>query len=152
MAIEKAICSETFRLLIMDIANQNGGLVNLAKKANINPSALWNQMNRGKGPLAYTIPLIVKATGDDRPLHLINQPCGYIPIRDVRFKRREQSIPLRKKEIDLSITIGKALEIIEKAYEDGKVSEIEYKKIHDVLNEIRQKSVEMDESIKADKK
>ncbi|GAH20466.1 unnamed protein product, partial [marine sediment metagenome] len=81
---QQATTNEIIRSLILEMAQANGGLKGIAEKAKIGYSALWNQMNRGKGILAYTIPGIVNGTGDVRLLHRICEPCGFIPTQSVK--------------------------------------------------------------------
>ena len=56
------IVNDDIRLTILRLANENGGLVSLAEKSNISYAALWNQLNRNAGVLAYTIPRIIWQT------------------------------------------------------------------------------------------
>ena len=93
---------------------------------------------------------LINATHEIRFLNFFCEPCGFLPVSKVRFKRGQSSI--RKKEVDLSITIGRALEIIEQAHSDGKITKIEYRDIHSVLNELMRKEAELDYQIKAEVK
>lgn len=146
----QAICNDIYRQTILDIASQNGGLKKIAEKAKINYSALWNMLNRNAGVLVHAVPKIVNGTKDIKLLHQICNPCGYMPVENVKFKRGVKSV--RKREVDLSITLGRALKIIEQSYEDKKITKQEYKKIHFALNELRRKEAELDLRIKKEVK
>ena len=58
--------SEEIRVSLLRLAHRNGGLRDLADKAELSYNALWGQLNRGQGVLAHVIPRIVRATGDFR--------------------------------------------------------------------------------------
>ena len=143
----QAINNEIIRTTILELAEKNGGLKKIAEKAGINYSTLWNQLNRNAGVLAYTVPKITSGIKNPRLLEKICDPCGYIPIQKQAFLRTKRK-SIRKREVDLSITVGRAFEIIEKAFSDGKITKPEYDDIHSALNELRRKEAELDEQIK----
>jgi transcriptional regulator with XRE-family HTH domain len=89
---------------------------------------------------------LVKATGDIEYLEFFCDPCGYVPIRQsaVRLTKEERE----QDQIRLSIFTGRALEEIEKAYEDGKLERTELQKIEKALFRLEQKAVELREKIK----
>ena len=147
----QAINNEIIRTTILELAEKNGGLKKIAEKSNMNYSTLHNQLNRNAGVLAYAVSLITIGIKSPRLLEKICDPCGYIPIQKEVFLRTKHK-SIRKREVDLSITIGRALEIIEKAQQDGKISKQEYEEIHSALNELRRKEAELDYQIKAEVK
>lgn len=145
----QAINNEIIRTTILELAEANGGLIKIAKKAGMNYSTLHNQMNRNAGVLAYSISLITGGLKTPRLLETICDPCGYIPVHKEAFLRtRHKSI--RKREVDISIQIGNALKIIEEAHSDGKITKPEYKEIHSALNELMRKEAELDLQIKGE--
>ena len=147
----QAINNEIIRTTILELAEKNGGLKKIAEKANINYSTLHNQLNRNAGVLAYTISLITIGIKNPRLLEKVCDPAGYIPIQKQAFLRTKHK-SIRKREVDLSITIGNALNIIEEAHKDGKITKIEYRDIHSVLNELMRKEAELDYQIKGEVK
>ncbi|MDH7513514.1 MAG: hypothetical protein QHH14_11270 [Clostridiales bacterium] len=89
---------------------------------------------------------LVKATGDIEYLEFFCDPCGYVPVPQSsgRLTNEERE----KEQIRLSIFTGRALEEIERAYEDGKLERSELQKIEKALLRLQQKAVELREKIK----
>lgn len=89
---------------------------------------------------------LVKATGDVEYLEFFCDPCGYVPVPQSsgRLTKEERE----KEQIRLSIFTGRALEEIERAYEDGKLERSELQKIEKALLRLQQKAVELREKIK----
>ncbi len=89
---------------------------------------------------------LVKATGDIEYLEFFCDPCGYVPVRQGsgRLTKEERE----KEQIRLSIFTGRALEEIERAYEDGKLERSELQKIEKALLRLQEKAVELREKIK----
>ncbi|MCX7974068.1 MAG: hypothetical protein N3B16_06140 [Candidatus Aminicenantes bacterium] len=89
---------------------------------------------------------LVRATGDIEYLEFFCDPCGYVPVPQgpARLTKEERE----KEQIRLSIFTGKALEEIEKAYEDGKLERSELQKIEKALLRLQQKAAELREKIK----
>lgn len=89
---------------------------------------------------------LVKATGDIEYLEFFCDPCGFVPIP--QSKARLSKEEREKEQIRLSILTGKALEEIEKAYEDGELDRSEIQKIEKALLRLEAKVVELKEKIK----
>lgn len=89
---------------------------------------------------------LVRATGDIEYLEFFCDPCGCVPVRQspARLMREERE----KEQIRLSIFTGRALEEIERAYEDGKLERSELQKIEKALLRLQEKAVELREKIK----
>ena len=140
------ISNQEIRLSILSLAMQNGGLKSIAEKSGINYDALWGQMNRNAGVLAYTIPMIVNGTGSLRPLQFLADACDCLVIRKVRPVKRVRSI--RKHELTLYSMLTKVVEEIEEALADGVITKNEYRHIHHHINELRRLSAEADMKIR----
>lgn len=139
----QAITNDDVRLSIMNVAGKtNGGLKDVARKSGMGQSALWNQMNRNAGVLAYTIPLIVRGTGDVRPLAQLARACGYrvVPILEVSHL----DAALREIEIAIAIDEGNLLEETEKSIDPespggSKIVKLEYRRIKELGRELIRK-------------
>jgi hypothetical protein len=69
-------------------------------------------------------------------------PPGIIPVPAAQAALSDEQ--REKKELDLAIHLGSAIEAIEKAYKDGRVDKKEHKEIHRHLTRIRQRAAELD--------
>jgi len=137
--------SEEIRLSLLRLANRNGGLRDLAGKAELSYNALWGQLNRGQGVLAHVIPRIVSATGDPFLLSLLADACGFMVAPKPRFLRTRHEI--RRQGTGLAIAVGQALEAIEQALADGLINSAEHEQIHRALSHVCEHSVEIGETI-----
>jgi len=107
----------------------------------------WNQLNRNQGVLAAFIPAYTLATGDRRPLDLLAEAAGY---KIVSIQSKEKQAPLEKQLIELSIDCGRTQELIEKAYEDRRITCQEYRRIHSLLNQFIDLILNLDEKLKSE--
>ena len=89
---------------------------------------------------------LVKVTGDTEYLEFFCLPVDYIPVPVVVHAGLLKE-DREKKELDLAIHVGRALESIESAYKDGRIEKREHKEIHRHLTDIRKRAVELDQSI-----
>ncbi len=143
----QTINNESIRASIYQLAQENGGLIGLAEKSNLSYNALWEQLNRNAGVLAYTIPKIVSGTGDLRLLQLLADACGCLVIRKVLPAKGVRSI--HKHELNLYSQLTAAIETIELAYaNDGFIDREEYRQINYKMNELRRRIAELAEKIK----
>jgi len=92
------------------------------------------------------IRFIAKENPEDTELAEFFCPPGYLVIRDENGKTEQDK--RKDKELQLSVQVGKAIDELEKAYKDGKVVTLEYKRVHKPLTKIRQLAAELDEDIK----
>ena len=90
------------------------------------------------------IPRLYEITRDDRVLEFILEPIGRISIPRINSN---ESKPIQKLELWLSIFGGKTIEAIENALEDNVITVKEYNSIHEIINKIRRISAELDISI-----
>ena len=142
----QAISNEDIRLSILRMAQKNGGMKAIAVRSGLGYSALWNQVNRSdRGVLAYTIPAIVKGTGDMRLLSMLADACGFMVAPKPRFLRTRREI--RRQETGLAIAVGQALEVIEQALTDRLINSLERERIQRALSRVCSNSLEIKESI-----
>jgi hypothetical protein len=144
-AVPTANLNEKIRVSLLRLGAVNGGLRDLAEKARVPYSTLWNQINRQHGILAAVIPPIVSATGDQTLLSMLADACGFIVAPKPRFLRTRREI--RRQETGLSIAVGQALEVIEQALSDGLINSLEREQIQRALNRVCAHSVEIGETI-----
>jgi len=137
---------DEIRVSLRRLADRNGGLRDLASKAEVSYNALWGQLNRGQGILAHVVPRIVRATGDSRLLSLIADACGFMVAPKPRFLRTRREI--RRQETGLAIAVGRALEVIEQALTDGLINSAERERIQRALTQVCANSLEIGEVIK----
>jgi len=91
---------------------------------------------------------LIRATKDVEFLDFFCEPCGYLPIPAPAGKLCSKEI--QKEEIELSILNGKALDAIERAFDDGKVSKQEAKQIHQLLTRLMERAGEIKQKIAAE--
>ena len=138
----QTISENDLRAKIYELAYQNGGLVNLAKRSGLTHNTLWEQLNRNRGILARIIPPITKGIGDLQLLQLLADACDCLVIKKVRPAKCIRSV--RKHELDLYAFLTRAVELTEEIYSDGIVTRIESKKARYHLNELRRMIAELD--------
>jgi len=136
---------EEIRVSLLRLAHRNGGLRDLASKAELSYNALWGQLNRGQGILAHVVPRIVSATGDFRLLSLLADACGFMVAPKPKFLRTRREI--RRQETGLAIAVGQALDVIEQALTDGLINSLERERIRQALSQVCANSLEIKESI-----
>ena len=88
---------------------------------------------------------LIKVTGDTEYLEFFCLPVDYIPVPAAQAALSDEQ--REKKELDLAVHLGNAIDAIEKAYGDGRVDKQEYKEIHQHLTKIRQRAAELDREI-----
>jgi transcriptional regulator with XRE-family HTH domain len=88
---------------------------------------------------------LVRATGDVEYLEFFCEPCGYIPVTKAQAKLCEAS--REREEINMTVLWGHALEDIEKAFKDGKLTKKEYGEIHRHLTRLQELAAELDRKI-----
>jgi len=138
--------ADEIRVSLRRLADRNGGLRDLAGKAEVSYNALWGQLNRGQGILAHVIPRIVQATGDSRLLSLLADACGFMVAPKPKFLRTRREI--RRQETGLAIAVGRALEVIEQAIADDLINSAERERIQRALTQVCANSLEIGEIIK----
>ena len=89
---------------------------------------------------------LVRATEDREYLDFFCDPCGYVAIPKIESKPSQKE--REKDEIQLPILLGRALQEIEQAYEDGKIERAELQKIERALLKLQQQASLLREKIK----
>ena len=131
------ISNDDIRLSILRLANKNGGLKSLAEKSNISYQALWGQLNRNAGVLAYTIPLIVQGSGSLEPMQELGDGCEVAVSWAV--KPTETPGDIIENALDIHHEAAGATEIIKAAYADKRFTKNEIQDIHSALMKVCQK-------------
>ena len=141
------IVNDDIRLTILRVANENGGLVSLAEKSNISYAALWNQLNRNAGVLAYTIPRIVQGSGSLKPIQDLADACGVAVSWAV--KPAEMPGDIIENALNIHHEAAGATEIIKAAYADRRITRNEFQRIHSALMKVCQVIRGIDFKVKA---
>jgi hypothetical protein len=144
-AVPIANLNEKIRVSLLRLGAINGGLRDLAEKARVPYSTLWNQINRQHGILAAVIPPIVSATGDQTLLSMLADACGFIVAPKPRYLRTRREI--RRQETGLAIAVGQALDVIERALTDGLINSLERERIQQALSRVCANSLEIGQTI-----
>ncbi len=91
---------------------------------------------------------LIKATGDREFLEFFSDPAGFDLVPRETFRDAKD---IRALELNLAISVGQALKEIEKAYEDGKIEESEYRTIHRILSNLRTETLKIEKYLKKGK-
>jgi len=80
---------------------------------------------------------LIKATHDLDYLEFFSDPVGYLVIQKIKDKIDKKESILES-ELKACLLNAKAIEIVEKALEDGIITDQEFSKIHSGINKARQ--------------
>ena len=110
-------------------------IADIAKGMRITDDTLYRYCRGEKIPPPGRVIDLINVTKEIRFLRFFCEPCGYLPINKVESKDLVESI--KQKEIRVIIYSGKAIEKIEKAFEDNKITK-KYNQFAYQLNNLRE--------------